>query len=573
MKFSSSRLTCETINKNNFGELFSLFKNEENTQYYFVYNKKYSDDEIKKKINEIINYNREKEIYFGIYLDDIFIGLLGLIKRYLFKHEYIGKVTCINIIIDQQYHKNGYAEEIITNLLQREYFRLKLFIIFGFDIYSSIYTSNNRSLKLFKKLNFEIVVNSKEICVYKYNVLLNNKELYFIYKYIKDEIFIKYKIISKISLLNNAETAILLAMYIKECNVKFPYKKIKNPHKLFLNLVKYKTNFTKTSDFGINYYEYFKTEYINKKIGYMISDKYGDYENINVLTDYFQEKCRLKCKRYDMEHAPIVYWNTISYLSLILLKMIESKSDITNHNIREYFYHNVHECGTFKLTVVTSVLQIFNSKKILDISSGWGDRLIGAISRDEFIEYYHGCDPNTCVYKNYSKIIKYFNVDPKKYMIQNTQFETMKLDKTYDLIFTSPPYFDLEDYTQEGSQSIHTHKNLLDWLNNFLFFSLQKAWSVLDTDGYMVISIEDKINEKMNIYEHYTESMILFINIYLKNSFYMGIIGHSGKEKTKNKCRPLFVWQKQTKENIIDKKKSLEYMKSYYPNVYFLLNK
>lgn len=49
MKFSSSRLTCETINKNNYDDLFKLLRNENNTTYYFIYNKKYSDDEIKKK--------------------------------------------------------------------------------------------------------------------------------------------------------------------------------------------------------------------------------------------------------------------------------------------------------------------------------------------------------------------------------------------------------------------------------------------------------------------------------------------------------------------------------------------
>lgn len=568
MKFNSSRLICETINRNSFDNIFNLLRNENNTQYYFIYDKKYSDDEIKKKTIDIINFDREREIYFGIYIDDIFIGLLGLIKRYLFKHEYIGKVTCVNIIIDTKYQKKGYAEEVLTNLLQREYFKLKLFIIFGFKIYSSIYALNKNSLQLFNKLNFIKKIHSNNIYILEYEILSNNNELYFIYKYTKDEIYIKHQYITKTTMLDIAELSLLMALYIKYINVKFPYKKIKNPYKLFLNLVKYKSNYVKTSEFGVNYQNYFKTEYIERKMGYMISDKYGDYEQINVLTDFFQEKCRLKCKRYDMEHAPIVYWNTTSFLSLILLKMMEKKIDLTNYNIREYFYKNVYECGTFKLTVVTSILQIFKSKRILDISSGWGDRLIGAISRDEYIEYYHGCDPNTCVYKNYAKIIKYFNVNPKKYIIQNTGFENMKLDKTYDLIFTSPPYFDLEDYTQEGSQSIHTYDNLLDWLKKFLFFSLQKAWSNLETNGYMIISIEDKINEKMNIFEHYTEPMILFVNAFLSNAIYMGIIGHSGNEKTINKCRPLFVWQKQIIDNTIDKKKSLEYMKKYYPQIF-----
>ena len=44
-------------------------------------------------------------------------------------------------------------------------------------------------------------------------------------------------------------------------------------------------------------------------------------------------------------------------------------------------------------------------------------------------------------------------------------------DYDYDLIFTSPPYFILENYTEIGKekQSITNYSELNAWLNNFLF--------------------------------------------------------------------------------------------------------
>lgn len=39
--------------------------------------------------------------------------------------------------------------------------------------------------------------------------------------------------------------------------------------------------------------------------------------------------------------------------------------------------------------------------------------------------------------------------------------------REFDLIFTSPPYFDLEVFTTEGEQSIITHSTFDKWMVHF----------------------------------------------------------------------------------------------------------
>ena len=52
------------------------------------------------------------------------------------------------------------------------------------------------------------------------------------------------------------------------------------------------------------------------------------------------------------------------------------------------------------------IIEHFNSKKILDMSSGWGDRLVGAMACN--IDCYHGFDPNSCLHPGYKKMIEFF---------------------------------------------------------------------------------------------------------------------------------------------------------------------
>ena len=61
----------------------------------------------------------------------------------------------------------------------------------------------------------------------------------------------------------------------------------------------------------------------------------------------------------------------------------------------------------------------------------------------------------------------------------------------FDICFTSPPYFKAEKYSDDEKQSWKNYNSQKNWLEGFLFTTLEKAWNSLREGGYLVINISD----------------------------------------------------------------------------------
>lgn len=145
---------------------------------------------------------------------------------------------------------------------------------------------------------------------------------------------------------------------------------------------------------------------------------------------------------------------------------------------------------------------------MLDFSAGWGDRLVGAIAGD--VKLYCGVDPNTGLQQGHSEIINTFakgNTDRFKIIYSPFQTAVLPEGVTFDLVFTSPPYFDFEIYTERDGQSVKDFPYLQDWIVKFLLESIHKAWQRLDTGGHLAIHLTDfrdmKVCEVMNLFIQY----------------------------------------------------------------------
>jgi hypothetical protein len=179
------------------------------------------------------------------------------------------------------------------------------------------------------------------------------------------------------------------------------------------------------------------------------------------------------------------------------------------------------------------------------MSAGWGDRLISAILMD--IEYYTGVDPNPCVHNGYEKIRNEFNVDNKRFNTILSPFEEVELDnKKYDLFFSSPPFFDKEIYIDKNSdnsenQSYHKYSNVDDWVNLFMIKSVKKALKNLDTNGHIVLYIEDTYEENNDYVKKFIEKMKDIKQIEYVNVFYYI---YSDMMNKLDSARTIFVWKK-----------------------------
>jgi RimJ/RimL family protein N-acetyltransferase len=207
-----------------------------------------------------------------------------------------------------------------------------------------------------------------------------------------------------------------------------------------------------------------------------------DYHTMNWLSDWFNEKCRLACKRYDEDESPLEYWEKHGD------EVREQVPQASVEALNDAMYDRVTGCNNFRSGLLVGMIKYLGAKSVLDFSGGWGDRLLGMLAtgvRGTVV------DPNPCVHEGYAEMIREFGNGAAPTLIVSP-FQTADLpDETYDLVFTSPPYFDLEIYASDAAQSVVEFPGLDDWYNGFLLASLRKSWSVLNDGGHLVVIINN----------------------------------------------------------------------------------
>jgi len=124
---------------------------------------------------------------------------------------------------------------------------------------------------------------------------------------------------------------------------------------------------------------------------------------------------------------------------------------------------------------------------VLDFSAGWGGRCLGAMA---YGIPYVGIDANKNMEKSYSDMIRMAKPEASVKMIFKPS-ETVDFSKfKYDLIFTSPPYFMLEEY--ERMPGYGSKETFLE-----LFFRpvVDSAWKNLHSPGYMALNMPKDMYE------------------------------------------------------------------------------
>ena len=137
---------------------------------------------------------------------------------------------------------------------------------------------------------------------------------------------------------------------------------------------------------------------------------------------------------------------------------------------------------------------------IYDSSMGWGGRLLGSLSSN-LNTHYIGTDPNSNNFGCYESLGNWYNSKcngKNTFHIFRNGSEVIRNDKEFqkykgelDLCFTSPPYFDTENYSDDKTQSIHSFTTYKDWLGGFLKPTIQTCYDYLKPNRYMIINISD----------------------------------------------------------------------------------
>jgi hypothetical protein len=207
--------------------------------------------------------------------------------------------------------------------------------------------------------------------------------------------------------------------------------------------------------------------------------------------------CRRDCT------SPLDYWNSDNGLRQVISAALALPTgDVCAWSMREAVYSKVKECTNFKPSLAKHVIKFFGAKKVLDFSAGWGERMLGALAAG--VEEYLAFDPNLTLQAGHSLALRTHGSAQQQqhFAIRYEPFESSNLspeDFSADLVFTSPPFFNLEVYTtaeHARGQSIQSHKGVSAWLVKFLFQALKKAWSCLSRGGHMALHYSDTSKER-----------------------------------------------------------------------------
>lgn len=131
---------------------------------------------------------------------------------------------------------------------------------------------------------------------------------------------------------------------------------------------------------------------------------------------------------------------------------------------------------------------------IYDYCCGFGGRLLGALSSKNNYKYV-GTDPNTETMYNLHRLGEYIEmVTGRKdsYELHCCGSEDFKgPENSVDFAFSSPPYFDLEVYSDEPTQCFNKYPILEDWLEGYVRGTIKNIYRMLKPGCCYAVNIAD----------------------------------------------------------------------------------
>lgn len=238
----------------------------------------------------------------------------------------------------------------------------------------------------------------------------------------------------------------------------------------------------------------------------------------------FNVKCNDKMTPYDAFMDDDIFMKVIR-------KRLKMGTYISDSGIRKMLkiFTNVQGVSNFRPTAAARIYDMFAKDGVVwDMSGGWGGRLLGAIISD--VKMYIATEPSELTFNGLNELARDFS-NGMSYDIKKIGSEEYKPNQnSLDLCFTSPPYFDLEKYSDESTQSYIKFKTKKDWVDGYLHKTYENCYHGLKRGGNMIINIADAkgkfnlnlVNETIDIakrigFECTNEYKLALSNLKLKN--------------------------------------------------------
>jgi len=171
-----------------------------------------------------------------------------------------------------------------------------------------------------------------------------------------------------------------------------------------------------------------------------------------------------------------------------------------------YFCYGLTKNTMYRPHLAKMICDYYSPKVVLDPCCGWGGRLLGTVASGAT---YIGFEPNTKTFENLKKLCDFLNINENVVLFNEGAENLNKYDFSVDLILTSPPYYNLEIYSDEPTQSIHNFNSYVDWKDQWLKEVIKQSIEKLKPTGVscwnvapnMIQDVEDIHHELKMVYD------------------------------------------------------------------------
>jgi SAM-dependent methyltransferase len=150
--------------------------------------------------------------------------------------------------------------------------------------------------------------------------------------------------------------------------------------------------------------------------------------------------------------------------------------------------------SNFRPTLARAVIERYSEagSTVLDFSAGFGGRLVGSLTLHRS---YLGIEPCPDQVDGMRETIRALwplrqeNASARIYQGRAESVLTRFPSGSVDLVFSSPPYYDWERYSDDNSQSFVRYASYVAWLAGFLTPCVEESYRVLRPKGRMVLNV------------------------------------------------------------------------------------
>lgn len=199
----------------------------------------------------------------------------------------------------------------------------------------------------------------------------------------------------------------------------------------------------------------------------------------------FDVKCGDKLTPYEAFMDDDIFLNVIR-------KRLKMGTYMSDSGIRKMLkiFSGVQGVSNFRPTAAAAIYDRFAKDGVVwDMSGGWGGRLLGAIISD--VKHYITTEPSTKTEMGLAALRDDFGGDTSIDIFGLGSEDYVPDKNSLDLCFTSPPYFDLEKYSDESTQSYIIYPTKDDWIEGYLTETFKNCHYGLKSGAVMLINIAD----------------------------------------------------------------------------------